>query len=430
MIGLFLMVLLWSESPCHVLLITVDTLRFDHLSINGYGRQTSPNMDELFEQGVQFTQMRVVEPLTSPSLTSLLTSRYPHEHGATRNGIPVRMDLDALPLLLKRQRGYQTAAFVGNWTLKPHLSGLQEYFETYQAVTSRKRWFGLFKSEADASDLNDAALSWLEERRRDRQVFLWIHYIEPHAPYRYWSSFADQIGATSKRKVDRYDTEIAFVDAQIGHLVRQVKAQLNGESLMIVLIADHGESLGEHGEWGHGRHLFDTTLRVPAAIVWPQQLQPRIFDRPSLNIDFPSTILGLLGLTPPPEFRGMDLSPALHGSVLQQPERTLLFQAHKGAVQSRNQMERVREGGLLEVGILENSVKEVYSFKTQSRTLIDLHRDPLETDGRVSDRSEVSAQLARFLTLVEQGLSRTGVSRDRTLSEEDMQVLRSLGYLE
>ena len=116
----------------------------------------------------------------------MFTSLHPHEHGATRNGLRLRPDAPSLARVLDR-RGYRTAAFVGNWTLRNGISGLGEHFESYDEVFTRKRWFGLFKGEATAEDLTDAALAWLAEHREDgtgRPFLLWVHYVEPHAPYR------------------------------------------------------------------------------------------------------------------------------------------------------------------------------------------------------------------------------------------------------
>ena len=132
-----------------VLLITVDTLRADRLSAYGYRRPTTPNLDALLAAGVRFSAARAVEPLTAPAMTSLLTALAPHEHGATRNGLAMRPGLQSWPRTLAR-RGYRSAAFVGNWTLRERLSGLQEHFGSYQTITSRRRWLGLLKGEATA----------------------------------------------------------------------------------------------------------------------------------------------------------------------------------------------------------------------------------------------------------------------------------------
>jgi len=165
----------------NVLIITVDTLRADHLGAYGYTRNTSPTLDKLMREGVRFTQARTVEPLTGPALCSMLTSRYPHEHGASRNGLRMRSGMASLPKALQAH-GYRTSAFVGNWTLRDKLSGLAEHFEFYEEIVSRRRWFGLAKGEATAEDLNRAFADWLADhaaRHGDRPFMAWVHYVGP-----------------------------------------------------------------------------------------------------------------------------------------------------------------------------------------------------------------------------------------------------------
>jgi len=133
----------------NVLILTVDTLRADRMSAYGYERNTSPNLDRLMQNGVLFTQARTVEPLTGPGLCAMLTSSFPHENGATRNGLRMRPGLPSLPKLLQED-GYRTAAIVSNWTLRDKITGLAEHFEQYDTVFKHKRWLGLFSSEARA----------------------------------------------------------------------------------------------------------------------------------------------------------------------------------------------------------------------------------------------------------------------------------------
>ncbi|MCH7666670.1 MAG: sulfatase-like hydrolase/transferase, partial [Acidobacteria bacterium] len=129
-----------AASAPHILLISVDTLRTDRMSSYGHWRSTTPKIDELLALGARFTEARTPAPLTAPAMSSVMTSLYPHEHGSTRNGLRVRPNLVSFGRVLER-RGYRTAGFVGNWTLKPELSGLAEHFGEYQALLNRKRWF-------------------------------------------------------------------------------------------------------------------------------------------------------------------------------------------------------------------------------------------------------------------------------------------------
>ena len=184
-----------------IVLVTVDTLRSDRLSSYGYERPTSPHIDQLLVRGLRFTEARTVEPLTAPAMASMVTSLHPHEHGTTRNGLRMRTKLPSLPGVLKR-RGYTSGAFVSNWTLRDEISGLAEHFHEYHEVFTRKRWW-FFADEANADDVTAAALEWIEERvdeSRRRPFLAWVHYVEPHEPYRFHKEFADSLGIQAEGK--------------------------------------------------------------------------------------------------------------------------------------------------------------------------------------------------------------------------------------
>lgn len=415
----------------NLVLVTVDTLRADRLSCYGYPRATTPNLDRLLGSGVRFAVARTVEPLTNPALASLLTSRYPHEHGASRNGLPQRPGLPSLPRVLG-QRGFRTGAFVGNWTLRDSISGLGEHFDTYRQIASRKRWL-MLKSEATGDDLTRAALEWLASVRRespDRPFLLWVHYVEPHAPYRTQASFLRRLGYRGRPEPsarERYDSEVAFADHSIGELLAGVARLAGGEDTLIAFAGDHGESLGEHGYWGHGRHLYENNLRIPMGVVWEGKLAPAVVTAPASILDLAPTLLGLIGYPALPDPRGFDWTPVLRQQA-PPPHRTSYFQAHRGAVQTVEDLSRARRRGLLEVGLLLGSQKETLRLRGGERLLVDLSRDPSDQRSLVDRRSLPSESLLRWQRLVEQGL----VSADRlpppSLDHETEEQLRALGY--
>jgi arylsulfatase A-like enzyme len=415
----------------NVLLITVDTLRADRVSSYGYSRPTTPNLDKLLARGVRFAQTRTVEPLTTPALASLLTSRYPHEHGATRNGMRLRGGLPSLARVLG-QRGFSTAAFVGNWTLRDAISGLGEHFQTYRQIASRKRWLVL-KGEATGDDLTAAALEWLQELRRDspdRPFLLWVHYVEPHAPYRTQTAFTTALGYGGRRDLapgERYDTEVAFADHAIGELLAGVAKIANGEDTIVAFAGDHGESLGEHGYWGHGRHLYENNLRVPMGIEWEGKLQPAEVSAPATLLDLAPTVLGLIGYPALHEARGFDWTPVLRGRE-PAPHRAAYFQAHKGAVQSVEDARRARRRGLLEVALLVGGRKETLRLRGGERWLVDVASDPGDLRNLADRRSAPSLDLRRWEQLVEQGLISADQLPPPTLDRETEEQLRALGY--
>ncbi|HEX3129905.1 MAG TPA: sulfatase [Thermoanaerobaculia bacterium] len=422
----------------NVLIVTVDTLRADRVSAYGYRRPTTPNLDRLLAQGARFTQARTVEPLTNPSLCSMFTSLYPHEHGATRNGLRLRPDALSAARVLGR-RGYRTAAFVGNWTLRNGISGLGDHFQSYDEVFTRKRWLGLFKGEATAEDLTDAALAWLDGHREDHRkpFLLWVHYVEPHAPYRLQETEAGRLrigigtGGSDVSRQDRYDTEVAFADQQIGRLLARFQSDPElAANTLIVFAADHGESLGEHSYWGHGRNLYEPTLRIPLGLVWPGKIRPAVIDAPALNLDVAPTVLGLAGLPVPGGFRGYDWSPVLLRGAEAPKERTMWFQAHKGAVLSAKEVGSARRKGLLEVAVLDGWRKEIFRINENRRWVFDLLRDPGELrslDPRVASKS---AGLQGWMTSVRKGLAASDQVLATHIDAESAARLRALGYAE
>ncbi len=419
----------------NILLISIDTLRADHLSGYGDPRPTTPHIDRLLAQGARFAEARTVEPLTSPSLCSMLTSRFPHEHGSTRNGLRMRPGLESLPKLLAH-RGYRTAAFVGNWTLRDKLTGLGEHFQEYHEVFSRKRWLGLFDSEATGEDLTAAAGDWIEDYLADgptRPYFVWVHYVEPHAPYRFQEDFAERLGIPeggSASKADRYDTEIAFDDREVGRLLSRLSGsphRLPADTL-ILFLADHGESLGGHAYWGHGRHLFESGLHVPLGFVWPGRIPPGTVEQPALLLDVAPTVVGLLGLPAPTSFRGFDWSPVFHGAPAP-ARRTMFFQAHKGAVQIAHKSSDARLNGLLEVARIAGDHKEVLDLRDGRVHVYDLARDPRERRDLAAGAQEPSEELATWLDTVRQGLRAASDIPPTTLDAESEEHLRALGYI-
>lgn len=427
----------WAADPLpDILLLSVDTLRADRLGAYGYERNTSPNIDELLAAGGRFDSARTVEPLTAPALASMLTSLAPHDHGSTRNGLHVREKLPSLPRLLRHQ-GYRTAAFVGSWPLRPKLWGMAEHFDLFEAVLTEARWLGIRTREAKADDINHRALDWLRKHRAEegrRPFFLWLHYVEPHAPYVLQSSFVAQIGTPSEGRTDsksnRYDSEIAYVDHRIGQLLRDLDAISENSSILTVFVSDHGESLGEHDYWGHGRNLLEPNLRIPMGITWKGRIAPGVVGAPSSIGDLARTIVGLIGIEAPSFLQGFDWSGVLVRQEPEPVERKTFHQAHRGAVTKREDQTHVREKGLLEVASFDGRRKEIFRPRNDSRWVFDLAIDPGEQKSLEPVESVASEQVAGWLAVVQQGLVASDALPPPSLSDDDVEALRALGYLE
>ncbi len=424
-----------AETPPSIVIITVDALRADHLGSYGYRRDTSPNIDRLMRGGLRFERAWTPEPLTGPAMCSMITGLSPHQHAATRNGLRMQEDLNSLPKILA-QHGYATAAIVGTWTLKDNLTLLGEHFDTYGERLERRRWFGILNSEATSEDVTDDALEWLEADRRrkpDHPFLLWVHYIEPHAPYRFHQEYGERLGVNDDRltKRDRYDTEIAAVDASIGRLLEGVRKAVDDQSVVIVFTADHGESLGEHGYWGHGRNLYEPSLRIPLALVWKGRIPAGKLASRATLLDIAPTLLELAGFEPPEGLPGRSWAENARRGQEPPPGGVSYFQTHRGAVHGgTHDSDKKRSKGLLSVAIISDDRKEILGIEPQDHQLFDLARDPGELHNLVPPQTQPSDGLLSWLVEVSTGLQALDRLATQSLDAETVEQLRALGYLE
>ena len=423
-----------ADRPPSVLVITVDTLRTDRMSGYGHDRPTSPRVDDLMSRGARFTSARTIEPLTNPALSSMLTGLLPHEHAASRNGLRIEEGLDSLPKILARN-GWRTAAVVANWTLKDNISGLGEHFEDYVEVFTRRRWFGVVNARRPAADVTDEAVEWLGRHLDERAhlpFLLWVHYVEPHAPYVFHEEFAQRLGIEGRDppRSDRYDTEIADVDHQIGRLLDQVERRIEGDRVIIVFTADHGESLGEHNEWGHGRDLYEPGLRIPMSFTWQGTVEQQVVESSAHIIDIPSTVLDLLDLAVPPSFRGVSWAAALRGRRPAGRARRLLSGPPRRGARRQRVGPRAIQGPARgrhhrPAGARRCST----STPTCGSSSISL-RILASCTTLVAPSSTPSPELIRCVGDISDGLGSLDRLTTKKLDKETVEQLRALGYLE
>ena len=417
-----------------VLVISVDALRADHLGGYGYERPTSPNIDGLLSDGLRFERAWTPEPLTGPAMCSMITGLQPQEHAATRNGLRMKAGLDSLPKILAEQ-GWRTGAFVGTWTLKDNLTLLGEHFETYGERLRRRRWFGILNSEATGEDITSDALEWLQDSGKQDSTdpfFLWVHYIEPHAPYRFHEEYAAQLSINDDKltRLDRYDTEIAAVDDAIGRLLAGIKKMGHGDNLLVVFTADHGESLGEHDYWGHGRYLYEPSLRIPLGISWGGRIPARSTSSKATLLDLAPTLLELGGLDVPEELPGRSWAGTARGGD-PPAEQAVCYQAHRGAVHGgTHDNERKRSKGLLWVGLIDGDRKELVQVNRQYLQTFDLGADPGELENLATSDSRPTDGLLACFAEISTGLGNLDRLATQKLDDETVEQLKALGYLE
>ena len=279
----------------NILLVTMDTTRADHLSLYGYSAVETPNLDEIGSKGVVFEQCATVSPLTLPAHCSILTGFYPPYHGVRVNGNnALRDDLTTLAEVFS-SAGYGTAAFIGAFVLDGRW-GLKQGFNYYDDHFDLKKYkqLDLGLVQRPGNEVVDSALSWLEKNQRE-PFFAWVHLYDPHLPYQPPEPYFSRYNYSPP--VSLYDGEIAFMDEQIGRLSKWLKANGLEEKTIIVLVGDHGEGLGEHGELAHGYFIYDYAVHVPLIISTPdQKFQGKRVSLEVSTVDIFPTVMELAGL--------------------------------------------------------------------------------------------------------------------------------------
>jgi arylsulfatase A-like enzyme len=286
-----------EPGPASLILITLDTTRADRLPPYNAGNPL-PVIDRIAREGVVFDRAVAPAPLTLPSHSSLFTGRLPPSHGARVNAATLD---PALPLFTERLReaGYRTAAFVGSVVLNKD-RGPARGFDVYDDVVSPT---GVRRLRRPANEVIDGAVDWLKSRDSS-PFFMWVHLFDAHAPYARDAFDASPSG-------DPYGGAIAIMDAQIGRLLAALEKRQQLDRTAIIVTADHGESLGDHGEQGHGIFVYESALRVPLIVRWPG-VQPRRVTDLAQIIDIAPTVLDLEGL-PGPAMEGVSLSAVMRG---------------------------------------------------------------------------------------------------------------------
>ena len=407
----------WAAPP-NVVLITIDTVRADHVGCYGYPQGHTPNLDALARAGVLFRTVVTAVPLTFPSHCSILTGTYPPEHGVRDNLGYTMGDMPPTLATVLKQHGYVTAAFVGAAVLDAK-HGLNRGFDTYSSPFQRKMGrdnpmvLNLQDLRRPAEDVVADALHWMSAQpaHSPRPFFVWIHLYDPHTPYNPPPRFRALVPKP-------YDGEIAYADYAMGKFLDYLKQHSLYDSTLIVAASDHGESFGEHGEHTHGYFVYDTTLLVPLIIKPPRSagITPRRVSPPVRTIDIAPTVLQFLGMPTAPSMQGNGLLSLILGKASGTGTGAAYAETFYPTEFETSGLRAIRTG----------RYKYIDAPKPE---LYDLAADPEELHNLYSTQKSTALELkGQFGSLVARITPKTPPKRPAA-SPGDVEELASLGYV-
>jgi len=397
----------------NLLVITLDTTRADRIGAYGYRAAETPTLDRLAREGVLFEQANTAAPITLPAHSTLFTGRFPPSHGVRDNG-GFYLDVSQVTLaeVLQRQE-VRTGAFVAAYVLDSKW-GVNQGFETYfdEFDLSKYRGISLGDIQRPANQVVDEALKWLEGARQSR-FFGWIHLYDPHTPYEAPEPYA------SRFRGRPYDAEIAFTDAQVGRVIGYLEQHDLLDRTVVVVIGDHGESLGDHGEEAHGFFVYESVMHVPLIVRAPfDAMRRRRIAEPVRTVDIMPTVLDLLGIPSPPTVEGRSLAPLMTGAA-----RELGLEAYAEATYPLHHF------GWSDLRALRAGRFKLIAAPRPE--LYDLQTDPREATNLFEQRRPLADQMLARLQVLERAMQSQGVSAEPSLEidPDARERLAALGYV-
>lgn len=433
------------ERPPNVVLVIIDTLRADATSPY-HGCVRTPAFDELARRGALFERAYAPTPETAPSHASLFTGQEDLRHGVTRNGVPLSQDSETLAERFRAQ-GYATAGFVSSWVMDPRF-GWAQGFDVYDADfpeegatmdKERNAYPGAIWQGRDFGGLDrrcslttDRALAWLDGAREP--LFLFIHYFDPHAPYvpprENLPRLKDAVFDTQGRSfqglgpaqlltyIRLYHGEVLSIDETLLDLIRGLEEKSPGYPTLVVVTADHGEGLGQHGWMEHSVYLYDEQIHVPLVFLWlGEKSKPVRIGTPVSLVDVAPTVLELAGLPVPRDADGRSLATSITGG--DEPQSRPLF-GH------RRRLEEEYPVHLEDLFSVRTRQWKLVRGREGSDELYDLVNDPRETQNLAGVYTDTAAHLA---SLLEAHLAAMPEPQPPPpLTEEEREKLKALGY--
>lgn len=380
--------------PPNILLITIDTLRPDHLSCYG-GINSTPNLDQIAKNGVLFRNAFSQVPLTFPSHTSILTGLFPVHSGVHNNGLESFTKSGFLISETFHQNGYKTGAVVSSFVLDRKF-GLTGGFDVYDDRMERMPTINsIFEVERPANEVYESATRIL--KGFNGKWFLWLHFYDPHTPY------------SPPPPLEGYGGEITFVDQQIGKLQQWLKDRKLDQNLAIAVLADHGESLGEHGEETHGFFIYNSTIKIPFLLSYPGGPSGIQVEQNAAAVDVAPTLLELAGIPDAQKRDGQSLL-----TLMYEKPRT------RDIYMESSYPELLGWNGLQ--GVVQSNWKLISTTRSE---LYDWKADPGET-ANLYTRKET---LARALKQTLGQFKETSTAKSQQPDAETLEKLKSLGYI-
>ena len=415
----FLIVLLLAAAAGHaappapavnVVVITIDTLRADHVGCYGYKAAETPNLDQLAAEGARFERAFTPVPITLPSHAAIFTGTYPMYSGMHDfSGNNLNPQQPTMASLLK-QEGYATGAVLGSAVLDSRF-GLNQGFDFYydHFDFSRLDEANLDEMERPGNVVADEALKWLKGHAQ-KKFFLWMHLYDPHHPYTPPAPYSE------RHKSQPYDGEIAFADEQVGRVVRFLKDQGLYQRTLIIVTGDHGEGLGEHGEKTHGFFIYDSTLHVPLILKLPvvRKARPATVSKDVSTVDLLPTVLEALHLGVPAQVQGRSLLPLLTG------------RENGESLYSESFLPRLHFNWSELRGLQAGQYHFIDGPKPE---LYDLESDPGELKNLYAEKPAVAAELrGRLASLIQKYTPAQELAQKTGLDPQLAERLKSLGY--
>ena len=396
----------------NLLIITLDTTRADSIGIYGNTKTKTPNIDNLGQNGIVFKNCYAPVPLTLPSHCSIFTGRYPIAHQVRNNGTYYLNNHELTLAEIFKNRGYQTSAIIASFTLFSKF-GLNQGFDFYDESFNSQQMILNFLSEITADMVYDKFTNWLQQYNGDK-FFLWIHFYDPHYPYLSHPEINTKFDHSNLMK---YYGEIAFTDLYVGKIINDLKSKNLLDNTIVVIVGDHGEAFGEHGEYGHGIFCYEESLKVPLIFNNSRLFEKQRFidDRVSI-VDIMPTILELYHFDIPAPVQGNNFANLIWGKK-DKHKRLIYFESMDG--KEKNNWAPL-------TGIIENDYKYISLPEPE---LYDLKNDLAENKNLFNKEMKLAKNLDKKLVEFVSDYSDLPKPSKRKLSPDDIKKLESLGYI-